>query len=193
MGSSDHITFWSFLVFDQFPEINAFLRTIFNNIFLLSLFLAFALTQWKETNYSFFLFLPSNHLFFASSLFQNVPIAFGLGQSIALCLRVWRDGGLLCLFPSSTNVSMYWGFHAFLFCICIYVCICICISYNSFIFGFLLSPPSSCLQGPATVPPVGWKQPSRLGLSLVLHTFCLLVYLYNQFLSTRRYQTYVMG
>ena len=79
---------------------------------------------------------------------------------------------------------MYWGFHAFLFCICIYVCICICISYNSFIFGFLLSPPSSCLQGPATVPPVGWKQPSRLGLSLVYtHSVCFCIYTINSWVE----------
>ena len=146
MGSSDHITFWSFLVFDQFPEINAFLRTIFNNIFLLSLFLAFALTQWKETNNSFFLFssfksfvclllhyFKTYHLRLA--LDKVLPCVWESAEMAAFCVF-----SLLLLMSLCIEVFMHFCFVFVFMSVFVFVFL---ITHSFLVSSFLLLPAAS--------------------------------------------------
>ena len=85
-------------------------------------------------------------------------------------------------------------------CIKVFMHFCFIFVFMSvFVFVFLIThscwfPPFSSFQLP---PRPGHCSTSWLKTTITarsffsLHTFCLLFYLYNQFLSTRRYKTYV--
>ena len=96
------------------------------------------------------LFFPSfssyKSFIFCFFIISNVPLAFGLGQSIAS--SVWESCEMAAFCVFSLLQLMYLcieDFKYFCFCVCIYVCICICNSYNSFMLvsSFLLLPAAS--------------------------------------------------